>query len=212
MKAAIYTLVLVLAGAAIWFQLSFRSQPLLKYKAVPDFQLTGRDGKPVRLEDLKGKIWLADFIYTTCPGPCPMLSSHFSDLQQELLKFGDVRLVSISINPDHDTPEVLRQYAQHFHAADNWWFLTGPKQQVRDLVTKGFMMTVIDQEDGDAPIVHATKLVLVDRDGVIRAFYDGETRESDARIIRDVARLRRDTLSRVPARSGDATERVPPAH
>lgn len=191
MKAALYTLVLVLAGAALWFQLSFRSQPLLKYKAVPDFHLTGRDGKTVRLEDLEGKVWLADFIYTTCPGPCPMLSSRFSDLQKDLLKSDDVRLVSISINPDHDTPAVLQQYAEHFRAGNNWLFLTGPKQQVRDLVGKGFMLTVMDQQDEVAPIAHDTKLVLVDRQGMIRAFYDGANKEGDAKIVNDVERLRR---------------------
>jgi protein SCO1/2 len=192
LKTALTVSVLALGLGAAWFQWRFQQPPLPKYRQVPPFTLTERTGAPLRLEDLKGKVWLADFIYTTCPGPCPMLTSRFSSLQGSLLKHDDVRLVSISINPAHDTPEVLREYARHFHASDGWLFLTGEPNKVRALVTGGFMQTVIDQPGEPMPIVHSTRLVLVDRAGVIRAFYDGSSTAGDEQIARDIARLRRE--------------------
>lgn len=192
MKLALCIAVLLLAVAATWFRLSHARPALPKYKAVPDFNLTERSGQPLNRSDLLGKVWLADFIYTACPGPCPMLSSRFSALQKEALQHPDVRLVSISIDPEKDTPAVLREYAAHFGASDGWLFLTGPKQQVRDLVTSGFMQSVVEQNDPATPIVHATGLALVDRNGIMRAFYEGTEKDNDAAILRDIERLRRE--------------------
>lgn len=181
------------AIAAALFQMKFQEPPLQKFKALPAFQLTERSGKVMGLADLKGKVWLADFIYTTCPGTCPMLSSHLTQLQDKLLKNPDTLLVSISINPEHDTPEVLKQYAERFHASpDRWLFFTGEKAKVRDLINNGFMMAAADSAEANKEIVHSTKLVLVDKAGNIRAFYDGLSGEGSARIQRDIQRLLRE--------------------
>ncbi len=181
------------ALAAIGFQLRTLEQPPLeKFKPVPDFHLTDQRAKTVALSDLKGKVWLADFIYTTCPGPCPMISHRLSDLQKEALKNPDVRFVSISTDPAHDTPEVLQKYAELFHASDRWLFLTGEKAKVQDLIRNGFSLAIADQDDPKNPVVHSTKLVLVDKDGVIRKYFDGQSDENNAEILHDISRLVRE--------------------
>src|SRR5581483_2784402 len=123
------------AAAVIALEIKRQHEPEIgSFKPVPDFQLTERTGKTVTLAELKGKVWLADFIYSTCPGPCPMISSKLAELQKEALQNPDVRLVSFSTNPENDTPEVLRAYAERFHATDKWLFLTGDKAKVYNLI------------------------------------------------------------------------------
>src|SRR5579862_3277728 len=163
------------AIAAGYLQWKFQEPPLDRIKALPDFELTERSGAKVRLADLKGKVWLADFIYTTCPGPCPIISRHLAAMKEQALAGDGVRFVSISMDPESDTPAVLQKYAERFHApADQWLFLTGDKQKVQDLVRNGFLLAMVDaQAQAGQPIIHSTKLALVDKQGVIRGFYEG---------------------------------------
>ncbi|MEA3186950.1 MAG: hypothetical protein QOD99_780 [Chthoniobacter sp.] len=183
----------VFALSAIGVQVQkIRQPPLPKFKQLPEFQLTERTGKPVTLSDLKGKVWLADFIYTTCPGPCPMISSHLATLQKSALQQDTVRFVSISTDPSNDTPEVLRKYAEHLNASDKWLFLTGEKAVVYDLIEHGFFLAVAEQADEKNRVVHSTKIALVDKQGVIRKYFNGENAEQDAEILRDIAQLLRE--------------------
>jgi protein SCO1/2 len=177
----------------ILLQRSGYSTPLRAIKQVPEFQLTERSGKPFGLADLKGKVWIADFMYSTCPGPCPMMSSRLSELQDTLFRFDDVRFVSITTNPQVDTPEVLRGYAEKFHASTNkWLFLTGDKARIYELGNKGFLLSVAELKDGTEPVVHSTKLALVDRTGMIRGYYSTEGEGNREKIIRDVETLLRE--------------------
>lgn len=197
-----YALCLCIGGFAIGatlLQLAHPPEPpLAAVKTLPDFQLTERSGKTVALADLKGKVWLADFVYSTCPGPCRMISSRLAGLQTEALKNPGVCLVSVTTDPEHDTPEVLRDYAKHFGAApDRWLFLTGEKAKVYSLIRDGFMLAVVEQPGAEQPIVHSTKLMLVDKKGVVRNFYDGaaddasaeEKQAQDKAILHDIGRL-----------------------
>ncbi len=169
-----------------------KMEPLRPLWPLPEFSLTERSGNPVTLADLKGKIWVADFFYTTCPGPCPMLTSRLSALHKKLGARENVRLVSISTDPEKDTPDVLKLYAEKFGASDRWLFLTGDKAHIFDLANKGFKLTVVEDPAaaGSAePITHSTKLALVDRDGVVRGFYDGLGEQSLEELLRDIGRL-----------------------
>jgi protein SCO1/2 len=158
--------------------------------SVPDFALTERGGETVTLADLKGKVWMADFFYTTCPGPCPMLSSRLSDIHRQIGGDDRVRLVSISTDPEKDTPEVLKLYAEKFKASDRWLFLTGKKSAIYDLATKGFKLPIAeDRTNAKEPITHSTRLILVDQSGAIRGLYEGVGAEGPERIVRDVRRL-----------------------
>lgn len=162
---------------------------LQKYWEIPDFKLTERSGQPVTVADLKGKVWIADFFYSTCPGPCPMMTSRLSDVQKKLADEPDVRLVSISTDPAKDTPEVLQAYAKNFGASERWLFLTGEKDAIFTLAQKGFKLSVSEDPTAAEPITHSTKLVLVDRSGTVRGMYEGVGEDDTDRLVKDVRRL-----------------------
>jgi protein SCO1 len=159
------------------------------YWPVTDFALTERSGRTVTLADLKEKVWVADFFYSTCPGPCPMLGSRLSEVQKEIGDDDRVRLVSISTDPEKDTPAVLQQYAQRFHAGERWLFLTGPKPAIQELALNGFKLPFAESPAGPEPIIHSTRLVLLDQSGMIRGLYEGTDKDSTARLVRDLHRL-----------------------
>lgn len=167
---------------------------LQRYWLLPSFSLTERSGETVTLESLRGKVWVADFFYTTCPGPCPMLTSRLSEVHAATRVLEDVRLVSISTDPQKDTPEILKQYAARFGADEKWLFLTGEKSSVFELANSGFRLSVSeDRSNAAEPITHSTKLVLVDRNGAIRGFYEGTTPDSAKKLVIDIAQLLKET-------------------
>ena len=191
----LFTGVTAFAVAATYLQLKHPQRSLDRIRPLPAFELIERSGKQVRLADLKGKVWLADFIYTTCGGPCPMLTSRLAGLQKDALQLPDVRFVSITTDPERDVPAVLQSYAEHFQASpDKWLFLTGEKAKVHGLIQSGFTLAVAEQPGEKEPIIHSTKLALVDKSGVIRAFYDGAdtSPEASAQILSDIRRLLRE--------------------
>lgn len=143
------------------------SKPLF---AVPAFSLLDQNGKPFSLDDLKGHVWVADFIFTRCSGPCPIMTSRMARMQQAL---GDspVRLVSFSVDPEHDTPEVLKAYGERFGVDDARWKLaTGPRSTIDELA----VAMKVGRAGGSGPMQHSTYFILVDRDGMIRAFFGGQ--------------------------------------
>jgi len=154
----------------------------------PPFTLTSQDGKPVVLADLRGKAVAVTFIYTACPDVCPLLTQKMVDLQEALgADFGTrVVFVSISLDPEHDTPEVLKDYAQFWGAKPGWVFLTGSPEAVRD-VTRRYGVFFAKKEDGS--VDHTQLTTLVDADGQIRVQYLG------ARF--DPEEFRRDLMSLV---------------
>ena len=162
---------------------------LQRYWQVPDFSLTERSGAAVTLADLKGKVWVADFFYSTCPGPCPMMTSRLSEIHKQLAGEGDVRVVSISTDPTKDTPEVLQAYAKNFGASDRWLFLTGDKDAIFSLAQQGFKLSVTEDPAAAEPITHSTKLVLVDRTGTVRGLYEGVGEDDSDRLVKDIQRL-----------------------
>ena len=186
---ALFAIAFYVTGAA-WFEYSPSPPPLEKIRPVPEFNLTESSGRGIGLSDLKGKVWLADLIYTTCPSICPVLSGRLSALQSEAFKNGGVRFVSISVNPAGDTPEVLRTYAEKYHATPGkWYFLTGDKTAVSELANRGFMLAAGEPRDDGTELVHSTKIALVDKNGVIRAYYEGVTGDESRKILRDIRAL-----------------------
>lgn len=184
-----------MAIAAIWFLRGYATNvdapPLPRVAKVPAFSFLGRDGRTVTLDSLAGSVWVADFIFTRCAGPCPELSLRMRSLQKGVAEFeGAVKLVSFSVDPTHDQPPVLRTYANRFEADPNlWWFLTcDDEPMMYDFVQKGFLQA-LSAAQGGAPIIHSTRFVLVDRQGHIRAWYDGLDAASKPLILRDAKRL-----------------------
>ncbi len=158
---------------------------------VAPFTLTERSGAPITRDDLLGKPWVAAFVFTRCTGPCPRITSTMKTLQGRL-KDSSARLVSFSVDPEWDTPEVLREYADAAGAEkDRWLFVTGDERTIYDLIRKSFLSPVERAPANEAAIgmhvSHRTQLVTVDGRGRIRGFYDGE---SEAALDQVVARLR----------------------
>jgi protein SCO1/2 len=164
-------------------------QPLPVIGPAPSFTLTSQDGLPVALADLHGKVVAVTFIYTECPDICPMLTQKMVQVQDELeTEFGKkIAFVSISLDPEHDTPEVLKDYAQFWGARpEGWSFLTGALEAVRD-VTRRYGVFFSKKEDGS--VEHSQLTTLVDADGQMRVQYLG------ARF--DPEEFRRDLMSLV---------------
>src|SRR4051794_22095767 len=145
-----------------------RPEPPPVFAPVPAFSLTNRDGRTVRLQDLAGKPWIADFIFTRCPASCPMMTARMARLNRELPDDLAVRLVSISVDPEHDTPQVLQRYAESYQAPDRWLFLPGGKEEIYHLPGKGFKLGIETPSPSGPggppvePILHSTRFVLVD--------------------------------------------------
>jgi protein SCO1/2 len=177
---------------------SHSSTELRKMSIVPPFTLTERSGKLVTNRDLAGKIWVADFIYTSCPGPCPMITAGMARLQEAVAHDPQVMLVTFTVDPETDTPAVLAKYADQFGADPNrWWFLTGPEKPLYDLIQNGFLQAVQDNtgqppQDGQNKVTHSTYLALVDGDGNVRGFYNGAGTEGRADLLRDIQILEKE--------------------
>ena len=174
------------------------STELRKMSIVPPFALTERSGRTITNHDLAGKIWVADFIYTTCPGPCPLITAGMAKVQDAVAHDPQVQLVSFTVDPETDTPAVLSKYADQFGADPNrWWFLTGPEKPLFDLIQNGFLQVVQDNsgqppQPGQYKVTHSTYLALVDGDGNVRGFYDGVGTDSRADLLRDIKLLEKE--------------------
>jgi protein SCO1/2 len=160
--------------------------------------LTDQYGRATDADDLRGTVVVADFIYTSCTDVCPLLSARMRDVQDQLRHDGllgeTAQLVSFSVDPARDTPEVLRAYAERFRADAAWRFLTGSEDVMRPLLIQGFHLGVelLPAAGDGAPyeMVHSSRVVLIDRAWRIRAYYDGQ--DLDAGLVaRDVRQLLR---------------------
>ena len=165
-----------------------RVAPLPVLGHVPGFQLISQSGEPFDGKSLDGKIWVADFIYTHCPGPCPRMSAQMRRLQSAVTGIPDVRLVSFSVDPERDTPAVLAEYAKRYQAQPGlWFFLTGDRNTLDSLDRRAFMLGKVD-----GSMQHSTRFVLIDRHGSIRGYYGTTEDDPTVRLIVDIRRLARD--------------------
>lgn len=194
-------LILVLGGVMVaWLATSMRPEtssdtarggPLDSFGAVPDFSLTDQLGRPTTRADLDGRPWVADFIFTRCGGPCPRMSERMARMANALGPDSTVRFVSFTVDPDYDTPAVLREYATALGAdSDRWRFLTGSRAEILRVSIDGFHLAMGDAEIDSATalmnVAHSTRFVLVDGAGIIRGYYDGEDETARAGLDRDI--------------------------
>ena len=180
---------LVAAGLAGWYALRSRELPVLG--AVPPFSLSERSGETLTAGDLAGHVWVANFVFTRCPDVCPALTTRMGGLQGTLTRGEDpIRLVSFSVDPAHDTPEVLRAYAAQAGAGRAWLFVTGPRTVLATLLREGFRVAYADDGPPTAPITHSDRFVLVDRQLRIRGYYHGLEPAEIAHLARDAMALR----------------------
>ena len=161
------------------------AQTLPVIGTIANFSMTDEHGQNFSSQTLTGKVWVADFIFTHCQGQCPILSSQVMHLRQKFDDAKTVQFVSISVDPDHDTPAALLAYAQQFDAdASQWHFLTAPLAQVQPLMIQSFKIGT----DKD-PSLHSTYLVLVDQQQRIRGYYDGLDQQAVGKLFKDLKAL-----------------------
>jgi protein SCO1 len=175
-------------GAELWRRGGVRpaDEDLPVLGNVPAFQFHDQDDKPVTLASLRGSPWVADFIFTSCPGACPMMTGKMAALQKSLPP--QVKFVSFSVDPEHDTPAVLKEYAQRFSADESrWMFLTGDQDAIM-AQARGMLLTALPAT-ADQPIIHDGRFVLIDGRGHIRGAYHSNDPQTLAELDRDAKRL-----------------------
>jgi protein SCO1/2 len=165
---------------------------LEKISQVPAFQLIDQTGKSITLEDLKGKIWAANFIFTRCKGPCPITVLRMQDLNTKLKKVrGNVELVTFTVDPEYDTPEILKTFSEPLGADPaSWKFLTGMPDAIQKIVVTGLLQPLAKEPDGTP--AHSTRVVLVDADGWLRGYQDGLDPEAVQKLMVDIGELLRE--------------------
>ncbi len=181
-------LILCASGALITAA-CVKPTPLDILGTVPQFTLISETGQPFDSHQLDGKIWLADFIYTTCDGPCPMMSAAMRRIQdQTASEFPDLRFVSFTVDPAHDTPPVLAEYASRYKRdPKRWFFLTGDQAALHEVSLNGFKLQSVD-----GSMTHSTRFTLVDRQRRIRGYYITGEDNFNSKLIHDIRQLSRD--------------------
>ena len=175
---------------------------------IGEFSLTERNGTTVTNADLRGKVWIASFVFTRCTGPCKPVTATMARLQSELADRADVRFVTFTVDPSHDNASELRSFASFFRAdAKRWLFLTGEEKEIHRLMRDSFKPATARNEKAKDPgegFDHSTRLVVVDRDGNVRGFFDGipdpNVEGSDAAFERGLKQLKEkvDALLKTP--------------
>lgn len=162
---------------------------------IQNITLTNQLGQTVSLDDLKGKVIVVDYFFTRCPSICPTLTKNMRGLQDALrskdqLKQPDasfVQFVSFSVDPERDSVSVLKRYADHYQInPDTWWLLTGPKKKIYDFALNELKMGLIDGEGVDSNFIHTQKMVVLDKDHVVRGFYNGLDSADLSRLANDI--------------------------
>jgi protein SCO1/2 len=175
-----------------------RGGPLPTLGDVPAFAMKDQRARPLTADSLKGQVSIVDFFFTSCTASCPRLMARMAEVETKLQKAAPdrgklgVRLVSITVDPENDTPEKLADYAKRYHAdADRWWFLTGPAEALQNVVVEGFKVHYqkADPSIGIGEIMHGNWFVLVDAKGKIRGYYLSDDPARVDELVTDAVRL-----------------------
>jgi protein SCO1/2 len=165
-----------------------RAPDLPVFGSISDFTLTSQDGHEFNSRTLAGKVWVADFFFTSCMGPCPRMGSQMRKIELATKRYPNVRLVSFTVDPAHDTPTILAAYSKHFQAEpERWLFLTGAAQTLNRLCRQDFKLGNVD-----GSLMHSTRFVLVDSQTRIRGYYDTSPPDGHSaidRLIGDIGTL-----------------------
>ena len=190
--AILFIIAVTIAGLALLQRRGPQKTSFPILGTIPEFSLIAEDGTPVTANHFMRKIVIVDFIFTHCAGTCPVMTLQMAKLQKAFAKYVDILFVSISVDPERDTPERLQKYAKNAGALQGRWiFLTGEKAAVHQLARKGFHLGVGEDAGSELePIIHSAKFVLLDRQARIRGYYDGTEDESVQKLAKDIENLR----------------------
>lgn len=194
-------LVLTAVCIAIAFMVQRMQQPsavaLQAISQIPPFTLTNQFGQPVTFTNLLGHVWVADIIFTRCAGPCPQMTRTMRELQNSVSARSAVKFVTLTTDPDYDTPSVLKQYAEQAGAdRSRWLFLTGSKDQIARLALDGLKLAAQEKptSERETPVdlfIHSTLFVLVDKQGRVQAVFDREAPNFKASLQQSIRVLLR---------------------
>ena len=188
--AALATAASSLLPRAIRLQGATSSVALDDHGLLPEFSLVDHTGQTLSRESLEESVWIANFVFSRCAGQCPLLGNRMRELHAFFGQTPGVRLVSFSVDPQYDTPEILSTYAEQYGAkAPQWIFATGGKNAILDLVQKGFRLGLSEEGSEAEPILHSLRLALVDAQGHVRGYYDGSDEEAMRRLREDAQML-----------------------
>ncbi|WP_416445438.1 SCO family protein [Leeuwenhoekiella sp. A16] len=175
-------------------------QDVKKYHRIADFQLVNQNGDTVTQEDYAGKIYVADFFFTTCQTICPIMTDHMKQIQEELKNDDQVKLLSHTVIPETDTVAQLKRYAIEKGVDDSKWNLvTGPKKDIYDLARKSYLAVKTTGDGGKYDMIHTENFMLIDPEKRIRGFYDGTDPDAIDKLLDDI-----ETLKKIEARRNKA--------
>jgi len=157
------------------------------YHTIPDFSFISNKNEIITQEVMEDKIVVIDYFFTTCPGICIPMSQHMKAVQYQFIRHDDVLLLSHTVDPETDTPEVLDAYADKYDARyEKWKFLTGEKSELYHQARKGYFISATEGDGGIEDFIHSNKFVLVDKEKVIRGYYDGTDSTAVAKMAEDI--------------------------
>jgi protein SCO1/2 len=165
---------------------------------VPDFALTNQTGQRITRSDLRGQVWLADIIFTRCAGPCPEMTRRMGELQAAIPAGQPLKFVTLTTDPENDTPPVLQAYARRYLAQPGrWHFLTGTRQQIADLAVRGLKFSALEkeaaaQENPNDLFIHSTLFLLIDKQGRARAVFESDDALLKSRLLPAIDKLLRE--------------------
>jgi protein SCO1/2 len=160
------------------------------YTTIPDFEFTNQDGKKFTEEDVQGKIYVADFFFTTCPSICPIMKSQMLRIHEKYKGNNEVHIISHSIDPTHDTVEVLKDYAERLEVdTEHWTFLTAEMDYIFEIAQKGYLVSAKEDADSPGGLLHSGAFILLDKDRRIRGYYDGTVEEDVDQLMQDMDNL-----------------------
>lgn len=162
-----------------------------KYHTIADFELVNQNGEKVTQENYQGKIYVADFFFTTCPTICPIMTKNMAQIQNSILADQNVLLLSHSVTPVIDSVPQLKKYALEKGVVDSKWNLvTGDKKQIYELARKSYLAVKNDGDGGPYDMIHTENFILVDKERRIRGFYDGTNKEEITKLLSDLEILK----------------------
>jgi protein SCO1/2 len=162
-------------------------QYISKYHTIADFSFTNQNGETITQKDYEGKVYVADFFFTTCKSICPKMTTNLVDVQKAFLDNPKVKLLSFSVMPDVDNVSVLKEYAKINGVVDSKWNLvTGDKKAIYTMARKSYLAVKQGKPDEQYDMVHTENFVLVDSKKRVRGFYDGTNKEEIQRLIKDI--------------------------
>lgn len=160
------------------------------YNVIPPFTFVNQDSDTITEKIVEGKIYVSDFFFTSCPTICPVMKRQMLKVFQEIKANPDVMIISHTIDPEHDTPQVLHKYAEDLGVeGKQWQFVTGPKEKIYEIGQKNYMSTAKEDKSAEGGYIHSGAFILVDKEKHVRGMYDGTTDEGTQKLLKDITTL-----------------------